>query len=77
MVKQTPSNTHKIIGEKLKKLRIEKGYTSYEQFAIAHDLHAAYYWNIEKGRNISIDYLQNLLEIHGLTFEEFFKDSGI
>jgi transcriptional regulator with XRE-family HTH domain len=77
VVAKTPSKIHEFIGEKLKKLRIDKGYTSYEQFAIAHDLHAAYYWNIEKGRNISIDYLQKLLNIHGLTFEEFFKDSGI
>jgi transcriptional regulator with XRE-family HTH domain len=77
VIAKKPSEVHRYIGEKLKKLRIDKGYTSYEQFAIAHDLHAAYYWNIEKGRNISIDYLQNLLNIHGITFEEFFKDSGI
>ena len=43
------------IGEKLKKLRIKKGYTSYESFAIDNDLSRMQYWRIEKGlTNITI-----------------------
>lgn len=63
----------KQIGEKLKQLRVKAGYTSYERFAIEHDIDRKYYWSIEKGRNISITYLNRLLHIHGLSFEDFFK----
>ncbi|MBX2985159.1 MAG: XRE family transcriptional regulator [Bacteroidia bacterium] len=65
------------IGQKIKNLRLGKGYRSYETFAVAHDIDRKYYWSIEKGRNISLVYLKRILDIHELTFEEFFKDSGI
>jgi transcriptional regulator with XRE-family HTH domain len=43
------------IGERLKKLRINKGYNSYEAFAIDKDLSRMQYWRIEKGlSNITI-----------------------
>lgn len=61
------------IGERLQHLRKEKGYTSYEQFAFEHDFSRMHYWKIEKGKaNITIRTLLKLLEIHGLTIEEFF-----
>lgn len=45
------------IATKLKQLRIEKGYTSYENFAMDFDLSRAYYWKVERGRqNLSMDY---------------------
>ncbi|MCZ2129273.1 MAG: XRE family transcriptional regulator [Bacteroidia bacterium] len=65
------------IGKKIKNLRLDKGYSSYETFAIENDIDRKYYWSIEKGRNISLVYLKRILDVHGLTFEEFFKDSGI
>ena len=64
----------KAIGQKLKRIRIEAGYTSYEKFAIEHDIDRKYYWSIEKGRNISITYLKKILDIHKITFAEFFKE---
>jgi DNA-binding XRE family transcriptional regulator len=65
------------VGQKVKELRLKKGYTSYETFAVEHDIDRKYYWSIEKGRNISLTYLKRILDIHGITFEEFFKGSGI
>ena len=62
------------IGSKLKDLRIAKGYTSYENFAMEFDLDRKYYWSIEKGRNISLEYLFKLLEIHKIELKDFFSD---
>ena len=62
------------IGQRLKKIREVAGYTSYEHFAIEHDLSRMHYWKIEKGKaNITIRTLLNILEIHKLSLEEFFS----
>lgn len=62
------------IGERLKKLRIKKGFTSYESFAIENNLSRMQYWRIEKGlTNITIRSLIHILEIHELSIEDFFK----
>ena len=67
------SDIYRLIGIKLKMLRIKNGYTSYENFAFDNGINAAYYFSVEKGRNISINYLNNILKIHKVSFEEFFK----
>ena len=61
------------IAEKIKQLRINAGFTSYENFAVHYDLDRKYYWSIEKGRNISMEYLYKILDIHQITLEEFFQ----
>ncbi len=64
----------KEIGERLKLLRIKKGFTSYESFAIDNDLSRMQYWRIEKGKtNITLRSLINLLNIHEITVDDFFK----
>lgn len=62
------------IGLKLKKLRIEKGFTSYENFAYENDLSRIQYWRMEKGTNFTIKNLLKILEIHGISIEEFFSE---
>lgn len=62
-----------LIGIKLKRIRISRGYTSYENFAFDNELNAAYYFGVEKGRNITIIYLERILKIHNMSLEEFFK----
>lgn len=64
----------KRIGNRLKELRKNAGFTSYEKFAIEHDLDRKYYWSIEKGRNISITYLKRILDIYQISFSDFFKE---
>lgn len=64
----------KQVGIRIRKLRVDKGYTSYERFAIEFDIDRKYYWEVEKGRNVTIIYLLKLLKIHNLSLEEFFKD---
>ncbi len=65
--------TLKISG-RIKQLRIDKGFTSYRNFADEYDIDAKQYWRIEEGK---IDYrmssLLRILEIHDISLEEFFK----
>ena len=61
------------IAESIKELRIAAGYTSYENFAIEHELDRKQYWKMEKGQNITIKSLHKVLKIHNKTFSDFFK----
>ena len=61
------------IAEKIKALRIEKGFTNHETFAYEYEFNRAYYWRVEKGQNITIKTLLRILAIHELSLEEFFK----
>ena len=64
------------IGLRLKKLREDKGFSSYERFAIEYDLSRMHYWKIEKGlANITIRTLLNILNIHNIKIDEFFSIS--
>jgi len=62
------------IGKEIRRLRKQNGYSSYENFALDYDLDRKYYWNIEKGRNITILYLKKILDIHKINFSEFFNN---
>ncbi|MDO1451076.1 XRE family transcriptional regulator [Rhodocytophaga aerolata] len=62
------------IAAKIKRLRIEKGYSSYEKFAYDHDLPRVGYGNHEKGTNFTFASLLRILDIHNISMKEFFKD---
>ncbi|PSR53255.1 transcriptional regulator [Adhaeribacter arboris] len=65
----------KAIGERIKQLRIRKGYSSHESFAIDHDLGRMHYWKMESGKhNPTIKSLLQILEIHNITLKEFFSE---
>lgn len=65
------------IGERLTQLRKKKGYSSHETFALDYDLPRVQYWRLEKGKaNFTIRSLVKILEIHGLTVQEFFDSNG-
>ena len=66
--------TLQAIGERIKELRSEKGYTSYENFAWDNNLPRMQYWRMEKGTNFTIKNLLRILDIHGITLREFFSD---
>lgn len=63
----------KQIADKIKKLRIDAGYTSHENFAWENDLSRVQYWRVESGANITLKTLIRILDIHHITLEEFFK----
>lgn len=64
----------KAIGNRLKQIRIQKGYPSYEAFALDHDLGRMQYWRLEKGEaNLTMKTLLKVLAIHEMTLQEFFS----
>lgn len=71
---ETTAEVLKKIGLRFKKLRIDKGYKSYETFAIENKLSRMQYWRIETGRtNVTINSLVEILLIHKMSVEEFFS----
>ena len=63
------------IAEKLQKMRKEKGYTSYENFAFDNELPRMQYWRLENGTtNFTINSLLKVLDIHKVTLNDFFND---
>lgn len=64
----------KEISQKVKDLRKQKGYTSYETFAFENEINRVQYWRIESGQNITLKTLIKVLNIHKVTLKEFFSD---
>lgn len=63
----------KLIGEKLRQLRISKGYGSYDFFAWEHRIPRMQYLKMEQGKNYTMKSLFRVLKALDITFEEFFK----
>ena len=62
----------KKVANRLRELRIEAGYTSYESFANDHDLPRVQYWRMEKGTNFRFSSFLLILDKHQMTMGEFF-----
>ena len=62
------------IANKIKELRIKKGYSSHENFAWDNNLNRVQYWRIEKGANITLKTLLSILNIHKISLSDFFQD---
>ncbi|WP_421751109.1 XRE family transcriptional regulator [Croceimicrobium sp.] len=62
------------IAKKLEKIRVEKGYTSYENFAIEHGISRMQYWRMEKGTNFTFASFLKILDAHGMSLSEFFDE---
>ena len=61
------------IAARIKKLRIEKGYTSYENFAFKEALDRKQTWRMEQGQNFRITSLFKILNALDISLEDFFK----
>lgn len=64
---------YKKIGNRLRELRREAGYTAALDFAYENDLPPAQYARHEAGANMKLSSLIKILNIHKLTLEQFFK----
>lgn len=63
------------IGVKLKKLREQAGYTSYEHFAYDHNIGRAQYGKYERGtEDMRLSSLFRILEAMNISWNDFFKD---
>jgi transcriptional regulator with XRE-family HTH domain len=63
---------YKKLGERIERLRKEKGLTQ-EELAEKAGLHRAYFWDIENGRNISIKTAYNIARALGVKLSELFN----
>jgi transcriptional regulator with XRE-family HTH domain len=74
MVKEIEIEELQRIAKKLKQLRLNKGYKSYETFAVDYELDRKQYWRIENGSNITLATLIKVLKIHRVSLKKFFSD---
>lgn len=63
---------YKKLGERIEKLRKQKGLTQ-EELAEKSGLHRAYFWDIENGRNISIKTAYKVAKALDVDLSELFK----
>lgn len=63
----------KKLGERIKSLRIEKGYSSYEYFAYEHNISRAQFGRYERGEDMRFSTLVKIISAFDMTFEEFFS----
>lgn len=64
----------KKMADKLKEMRIAKGYSSYEKFAWDNEINRVQYYRVEKGQNITTKTLLKILDIHKISLSEFCSD---
>lgn len=62
------------LAERIKELRIKKGYSSYEYFAYDHNLPRAQYGRYEKGEDLKFSSLLKVLLALEISIEDFFKE---
>lgn len=60
------------IGERMKRLRIAKGYTNYENFAFENNIPRAQYGRYENGANLTMASFLKVLKKLEVSPEEFF-----
>ena len=64
----------KRLGVRIKKLRIDAGYSSYEYFAYDHDISRAQFGRYEQGHDIRFSSLIKVINAFGMTIPEFFSE---
>jgi transcriptional regulator with XRE-family HTH domain len=64
----------KNLGERIKSLRIKKGYTSYEYFAYEHDISRAQFGRYERGEDLRFSSLLRVIQAFDMTLDEFFSE---
>ena len=70
-----PKEELKKIGERLKKIRKERGYSSPDKFAYEHNINRSQYGKYEAGsEDLRISSLIKVLNKLGLSLKEFFSD---
>ena len=62
------------IAKKLEQLRKDKGFTSYENFAIEFGISRMQYWRMEKGSNFTFESFIKILDAHQMSLSDFFED---
>jgi transcriptional regulator with XRE-family HTH domain len=69
-----PERALQMLGDRIKQLRIERGYTSYEYFAYEHNISRAQFGRYEQGQDLRYSSLIKVVNAFGITIEEFFSE---
>jgi len=64
----------KKLGERIRQIRISKGYTSYEYFAYDNNISRAQFGRYERGEDMRFSTLMRIIEAFDMTLEEFFSE---
>lgn len=64
----------KMLGKRIRDLRIKAGYSSHETFAYAFDFPRTQYGRYERGHNITYMNLIKIVQAFDMTLEEFFSE---
>lgn len=70
-----PGIQRKKLGERIKQLRIQKGYTSYEYFAYEHNISRAQFGRYENGQDLRFSSLIRVVSALGMSVSEFFSEA--
>lgn len=65
------------VGNRLKVIRKEKGYKSYEHIAYELGMSRSAYYRLEAGANCSLKTLSKVCKLLGVTFDEFFAGVAV
>lgn len=63
------------VGKRLKEIRIQKGFSNYENFAFSHELPRSQYGRYENGEDMRLSSLIKVLEAMDVTLEDFFNEN--
>ena len=69
-----PTSDIQKLANRLKSLRIQRGFTSYEAFANEFGLSRALYGRYEKGKDLRYSSLIKIVTALDMTLEEFFSE---
>ena len=62
------------LGQRIKALRIKRGYTSYEYFAYDHNFSRAQFGRYEQGQDLRYSSLVRIVNAFGMSLQEFFSE---
>jgi transcriptional regulator with XRE-family HTH domain len=64
----------KKLGERIRQLRKDAGYSNAEDFAYENSIPRSAYGRYEQGKNIEFTTLIRIVNCHGITLKEFFSE---
>lgn len=73
-IKKVPNQDLVALGNRIKSLRIKKGYSNYEYFAFENDIPRAQYGRYENGEDLKYSSLIRVIKALGISLEEFFSE---
>jgi len=70
----TTEEALKRLGERIKELRLKKGFTSYEVFAYENEISRAQFGRYEKGEDMRFTSLLRVVKALDISLEDFFSE---